>query len=129
MMSAFKWSESATAAAIALANGETQREAADKAGVTERTIRRWLQVAEFSEEVDRLTLMTGIAANAERLRIAKRMVLQIQFWTQKDLLDWLKYAQSETDGIKLDLAQLAAALSDDDASVAGGGPGRPGATE
>ncbi len=31
--------------------------------------------------------------------------------TDKDLLDWLKIAQSETDGIKLDLADLADAQS------------------
>lgn len=123
-MSAFRWSESATAAALSLANGETQKEAADKAEVSERTVRRWLQLPEFAEEVDRLTLMTDIASKAERLRIAKRMVRQIRFWTQKDLLDWLKYAQSETDGIKLDLTQLLSAVTEDDPSVARSGPKR-----
>ena len=27
--------------------------------------------------------------------------------TDKDILDWLKFAQSETDGVKLDLSKLA----------------------
>jgi hypothetical protein len=38
--------------------------------------------------------------------------------TKADLLDWLKFAQSETDGIKLDLARIAAALGADAPSMA-----------
>jgi hypothetical protein len=38
--------------------------------------------------------------------------------TDRDLLDWLKFAQSETDGIKLDLAKLAAAFGADEAPLA-----------
>jgi hypothetical protein len=78
-----------------------------------RTVQRWLEDNDFSAEVDRLTLMTGIAARAERLRIAKRVVAQrIRkedgfVHTKHDLLDWLKFVQGETDGIKLDLAALA----------------------
>lgn len=105
-MSVFKWSENSERAAIALANGETQQSAADRAGVTDRTVRRWLEEPEFSEEVDRLTFLTGVAHKAERLRLAKRVVAQLGIHTEKDLLDWLKYIQGETDGIKLDFAEL-----------------------
>lgn len=120
--SAFEWDEKRSAAALALAEGKTQKEAAKVAEVTDRTIRIWLQHPDFSAEVDRLTLMTGISSRAERLRIAKRVVHQLSsqqlIRTEKDLLDWLKFAQSETDGIKLDLAKLAAALGADETPLA-----------
>lgn len=105
-MSQFRWTKKSERAAIALANGHTQQEAGDIAGVNRRTIQRWLDIPEFAEEVDRLTFLTGIAAKAERVRLAKRVAANLGIHTEKDLLDWLKYIQSETDGIKLDLAEL-----------------------
>jgi hypothetical protein len=63
-------------------------------------------------EVDKLTLLTGIALRAERLRIAARAIRQKapedadRVKTSRDLLDWIKYAQSETDGVKLDIGAL-----------------------
>lgn len=120
-MSSFKWTEKHEIAAIALAGGDTQQEAGDKAGVTERTIQRWLAVAEFSEEVDRLTFLTGIAHKAERLRLAKRVIKKLNEDTERDLLDWLKYAQSETDGVKLDLAELYAAVAANGGAMADSG--------
>jgi hypothetical protein len=50
--------------------------------------------------------MIDISSRAERLRMAMRVVRQRTradgtLETDKDLLDWLKYAQSETTGIKL----------------------------
>jgi hypothetical protein len=109
-----------------LAEGQTQKQVAEAIDRSDRTIRKWLEEPAFSEEVDRLTLMMGVASRAERLRIAKRVVAQRvrdeHVESEKDLLDWLKFAQSETDGIKLDLAQLASFLAAS-ASLAGGGPG------
>lgn len=127
MASGFKWTESRTQAAILLADGRSQVDVASEVGVADRTIRMWLQDAEFAAEVDRLSLMTGISSRAERLRLAKRVVRQRTdettgaLMSEKDLLEWLKFAQSETDGIRLDLANLAAALGADDAPVADGG--------
>ena len=127
LTSAFEWNESRTKAALALAEGKNQKDVAKVAEVTDRTIREWLQHPDFSAEVDRLTLMTGIASRAERLRIAKRVVQQLaredmkRIKTTKDLLDWLKFAQSETDGIKLDMSKLLAALGEDEASLANSG--------
>ncbi len=124
-MSGFEWSDPASAAAIALAEGQTRVEAAKVADVTERTIYRWLQDPDFGAEVDRLTLMVGIASRAERLRIAKRVVaaqlaqLDPLLMSKENLLAWLKFAQSETDGIQLNLT----ALLEDAPSVAGGRPG------
>lgn len=81
------------------------------AGVAERTVYRWQNEPEFTEEVDRLTLMVEIASRAHRLRIANRVIRQFvkegeAIPTNKDLLEWLKYAQGETDGVKLDMAAL-----------------------
>lgn len=50
--------------------------------------------------------MIDVASRAERLRIAMRAVRQRvrddgAIDTDRDVLDWLKYAQSETTGIKL----------------------------
>jgi len=116
--STFKWSKKHELAAIALAEGRTQQEVAEIAEVTDRTIRNWLDEPEFSEEVDRLTFLTGVAHKAERLRLAKRVVRQLGITTEKDLLDWLKYMQGETDGIKLDFTELLAAVAKDGDKVA-----------
>jgi predicted transcriptional regulator len=121
LISVFQWGKKQEVAAIALANGETQQEAAEKAGVTDRTIRNWLAVPEFSEEVDRLTFLTGIAHKAERLRLAKRVIAGLDAKTERDLLDWLKYAQGETDGIKLELTGLLAAITQNGGEMADSG--------
>ena len=124
----FKWTKNKNIAAIYLAGGYTIRETADEAGVKERTIYLWKKIPEFAAEVDCLSLMTDIAGRAERLRIAKKVIRQMidkeskKFKTSKDLLDWLKYAQGETDGIKLDLAALtevAASMADSGSSGTG----------
>jgi hypothetical protein len=121
--SAFRWTDKKSAVALALAEGYTQQQIAETQGVSDRTIRHWLAETEFRTEVDRLTLMIGIASRAERLRIAKRIVRDkmaqdVESRTEKDLLDWLKFAQSETDGIKL---ELATAFAEAATSMAGGG--------
>jgi hypothetical protein len=81
---------------------------------------------DFAMEVDRLTHMVGIATRAERLRIAMQVVKSRtenqQYPVSKaDLLDWLKFVQSETDGVKLDITAVLAAAS----SMAGSGSDRP----
>lgn len=135
-MAAFTWTKKAEDAAIALANGETREQTAVIADIGERTLYRWLLIPEFNEEVDRLTFMTGVAHKAERLRLAKRIVRTLELATQKDLLDWLKYIQGETDGIKLDFTELLNQLtgqstteSTQNQRVAGGGQDRMVGTE
>jgi hypothetical protein len=71
---------------------------------------------EFAIEVDRLTHMMGASSRAGRLRIALRVIKGRTENTQypqsrADLLEWLKFVQSETDGAKLDLAALVAATA------------------
>ena len=120
----FNWTKPRENAALALSEGYSVSEAAQKANVTRQTVHNWLGVPDFAAEVDRLTLMSGISTRAERLRIAMRVARQKvreetgEIVTARDILDWLKFAQSETDGVKLDLAALMEAAQDvgDDAS-------------
>ena len=122
-MAKFKWTKKKSAVAILLADGFTIAETSNKTGVPTRTIDYWKSNIEFQTEVDRLSLMVGMANKGERLRLAKKIIRQFaekQHPTQKDLLEWVKYAQSETDGVKLDLASLLDAAT----SVAGSGPKR-----
>lgn len=127
-MSGYVWNAEKSKAAILLAEGYTIEQVAKEIGKTERTIYRWKDDIEFSAEVDRLSLMVGIASKAERLRLVKRVIRQKSLSdtfliSDKDILDWLKFAQSETDGVKLDIAALFTAVGSDDASVADSGSG------
>ena len=105
-----------------LASGYTWQSTADEVGVDKRSITNWMQNIEFSGEVDRLSLMVDVSSRAERLRIAMRAVRQRVgeegVDTEKDILDWLKFAQSETDGIKLNLTGQLAAVSQTETPVA-----------
>lgn len=105
------WTESRCAAVGALALGYSYDHAAKEAGVCSKTIYNWMRDPEFCAEVDRMTIMIGESSRAERLRQAMRVLRSLQneagvLRTNKDSLDWLKYMQSETDGVKLDLGKL-----------------------
>ena len=106
MSTQFHWSSKRAKAALALAEGQSQQAVAEATGVCRKTICNWLCVAEFVEEVDRLSCMIDISSRAERLRMAMRVVRQKvradgTVETDRDVLDWLKFAQSETTGIRL----------------------------
>lgn len=122
MITQWEWNEKRSAAALMLAEGKTETETAETLELERKTLWNWKQVPDFASEVDRLSLMIGVASRAERLRIAMRVarqkVKEEGVETDKDLLDWLKFAQSETDGVKLDLALLEAAFGDDETPVA-----------
>ncbi len=126
----FQWTKEREDAAILLAQGYLIKEVAATLKISERTITRWKSDVIFSKELDRLSLMLDIAGKAERMRIAIRMVrkaLKKKNPTRKDLLEWLKYAQSESEGTKLNLTGdlagfIAAAIPKDGSPVAGSGP-------
>jgi transposase-like protein len=115
-LSGFKWTKKKQDAALLLAQGYTIEETANQVGITDRTLYRWRNDLEFMAEVDRLTLMVGIASRSERLRIAMQVIRQklakenVDEQTKRDLLDWLKFVQSETDGAKFDLALVFEAM-------------------
>jgi len=128
IVAAFDWTEQRSRAAVALAEGKTQKQVAQEVEAGERTIRDWLANPDFAAEVDRLSLMVGIASRAERLRLAMRVVRERTKGeapeTDRDLLEWLKFAQSETDGIKLSLTAQLAAVSTTETPVADSGSDR-----
>lgn len=126
------WDKTRTEAAKLLAVGHNKQYVADEVGVCRATIYNWLDDPEFACEVDRLSTMMDVASRAERLRGAMRVLRSLTnedgvLRTDKDALDWLKYAQSETDGAKIDLSKLAELLSGEqgaqaqDAVGSGGG--------
>ncbi len=110
----FEWNDTRSRAATGLADGKTQQQVADECAIGRRTLVRWLEHPEFAAEVDKLTLLTGISLRAERMRIVKRVIRQSvkdeKIRTNKDILEWLKHAQSETNGTDL-LEQLVASLT------------------
>lgn len=122
---AFCWNEQRSRAAVLLASGATRDEAAAEIEVNRATIFNWLHHPDFAAEVDRLSLMVGIASRAERLRMAMRVIKSKVKdgipQSDKDLLEWLKFAQSETDGVKLDLGKLAASVASAQTPVADSG--------
>lgn len=120
--SVFRWTPERSQAAVMLAEGYTHKQVGDAVGKTDRAIRLWLSEVEFAAEVDRLSLMVGIASRAERLRLVQRVIRQKvkdgNVETEKDILEWLKFVQGETDGVKLDMAALNAAFTQDAAPLA-----------
>lgn len=125
---AFNWDDRRTRAAVMLASGESKVAVAEACEIDRVTLYHWLEHPDFAAEVDRLSLMVHISSRAERLRIAMRVAKARTQGevpeTDKDLLDWLKFAQSETDGAKIDMSKLAELLSGEQAQdnvVAGGG--------
>jgi DNA-binding CsgD family transcriptional regulator len=93
-------------AALLLAMGQTIDEAAKELGVSEKTIDNWKREVEFKTRLDEVSLTVGVALKAERLRMANRIARKLaskKTPTRKDLLEWLKFAQSETDGNKVNV--------------------------
>ena len=119
-MTTFKWNKKQREAVLSLAEGYSINEVLAKVDISESQLYRWRQNIDFAKELDRLSNMLFTASKAERLRITHRIVrkaMERENPTNKDILEWLKFAQSETDGIKLDLT----ALLDNDPPMAGGG--------
>lgn len=112
-----------------LASGEPKTTVSETVGIDRVTLYHWLAHPDFSAEVDRLSLMVHVSSRAERLRIAMRLVKQRidaegNIHSDKDLLDWLKFAQSETDGARIDLSRLAELLAGESGGQGGLGEQR-----
>lgn len=124
------WDKTRTRAASLLATGHAKSDVAEKVGVARATIYNWLDDPEFASEVDRLSTMMDVAGRAERLRDAMRVLRSLRdedgvLRTEKDALDWLKYAQSETDGAKIDLSKLAELFAGENSQQGDSGPSGP----
>ena len=83
-------------AAYLLSLGITKAEVAKRIDVTETSVYRWLRKPDFSQYVDQLTLVTGLANKAERVR--KLKLRADQLWQieqgkpskKHDFLDYLR---------------------------------------
>lgn len=105
------WNKKTSKAALMIAQGHTIKEVAEALNLSDRTIERFKEIEEFSEEVTRLSYMVGVANRAYRLQLINKVIKQKTsdngtLNTEKDLLEWMKLAQSETDGAKIDLTKL-----------------------
>lgn len=124
------WDDQKSDAAILLAQGYQKKEVAESVGVNLSTIHRWLKNHEFSAEVDRLTLMYGIASKAERMRTIQQAARQFM---KEDgsldvsgftLLDLLKEARIQMEGQRLDILSTITALTAETGLVDTTGSGR-----
>ena len=119
----FKWTEDKAKACVALATGKSNAGAARIVGCHVSTIEAWRSIPEFSAEVDRVTLMTGLALPAHRVRLAKQFIDQQiaedgTIRSKRDILDWLRFIDDTMEGVK---ATLLAALHRDVLDNAGAG--------
>jgi transposase-like protein len=126
------WDEQRSQAAIMLAQGYEKKKICQQIGIDDSTLWRWEKNAEFAEEVDRLTLMYGFASKQERLRIinqAARQFVKDGKWDVSGftLLDLLKEARMQSEGIKLDILSMLTALTGQEQSAALSAP--PGLVE
>jgi hypothetical protein len=128
--SGFEWTDERVVAAKMLATGHTVKETAQEIGVSERTIYNWKATEEFDQEIDRLSVIIGVASKAHRMRILNRMIRS--FIKQngdvelhdESLLDLLKEARMQSEGTRIDITSLYTALSQEARSVARSGPDR-----
>jgi hypothetical protein len=131
MISDFEWTPQRVKAAELLAEGRLIKDVAAECECSDHTIYNWRQETVFSQEVDRLTLTRDVANRAERVRIARRMLLKKaasgaieDLESAKDPIEILRFIQSETNGAVCsipELEQLAAILAGN-SPVTGSGP-------
>ena len=102
------WNEDRAKACCMLAEGKSITLVAKEIGCSADTIDAWRGAPEFAAEVDRLTLMTGIALPAHRMRIIKAAIDQRiaedgTVLSKKDILEWMKLANEEMEGVRTTL--------------------------
>lgn len=102
------WTEERAKACCMLAEGKSIAGVAKEIGCSTDTIDNWRGAPEFASEVDRLTLMTGIALPAHRMRIIKAAIDQRiaedgTVLSKKDILEWMKLANEEMEGVRTTL--------------------------
>lgn len=127
----WRWDEQKSIAARAMGEGYTQKEAAEAAGVHPKTVNNWwLKSPEFAAEVDRCSMMFDVASKAHRNRLLMKAIRQFvredgNLRTGDDtLLDYIKEARLNTDGVKVDILTQLAAIDAETGSVAGSGSTR-----
>lgn len=127
LVTGFEWDSKWNDAVKMLAVGDTVREVAEAVGVTERTIYLWKNKESFAAEVDRLSLIYGLASKAERTRLLMRMAKQkvkadgsLEL-DDTSLMDIIKEMRMQIEGTRIDISTIYTALSDEARSVARAG--------
>lgn len=124
-----KWDERQVAAAIMLAEGHPKVEIYEKLGIERSTLWRWEQNEEFATEVDKLSLMYGLASKAKRMREINRIALMFDRALTHPInegytyLDLLKEARMQSEGVRLDILSTLTAITTETGSVERLGPG------
>ena len=127
----FDWTHQRGRAAVLLAQGYTNAEVArdEDVNVNRSTIGRWRKHEEFEAEVDRLSLMYGLASKPARLRLIQQAARQfideegnidVSGFT---LLDLLKEARMQMEGVQIGILSELAAINETARPVAGSGSG------
>lgn len=129
IVTGFTWSDMKSKVAVELAKGlspaEIIRENEDIT-VSESTIYNWKQIPAFAMEVDKLTFMYGYGSKAERMRLINKAIRQyirddMIDTGRTELIDWMREARMNVDGVRLDIAHMLAAVNDETGLVAGNG--------
>ena len=126
----FNWTDDRTIAAVKTAEGWGKAAIEAEYGISGSTIWHWEQYDEYSKEVDKLSLMYGMASRAYRVRLLNKAIRQkIDESGNIDLdgvsfIDLIKEARMQTEGVRLDiLSQIIAAIPAEAGLVDGPGPG------
>lgn len=126
----FEWDDTRDRAAIMLAEARPKKEIYEELGINRGTLYLWEKNEEFSREVDRLSLMYGVASKAHRQRLINKAIQQYIDENGKiDLtgvtfLDLLKEARMQTEGLRLDIFNQIAAINEETGSVVDSRSGR-----
>ena len=116
----FIWNDMRGEAAALLAQGYQKSYIATEVGVSKKTIYTWLKEPEFEEEVDRLSLMLGVASKAFRLRLINQAIRKFKGENGEldvgddSLLAYLKEARMQSEGVKLGIVTELATLIEED---------------
>ena len=108
-MTEFEWTQKRSDAAIMLATGKKKTEIIEELGIGRTTLFRWTNNPEFSLEVDKLTLMHGLASKAYRMRMIQEAADDFKktdgSWdvTGFSLLDLIKEARMQMEGVNLNI--------------------------
>jgi hypothetical protein len=119
----FIWTEQRDRAAILLALGHNKAYVAKQVGISDRTVFNWLKEPQFEKEVDDLSLIMGSASKAYRARFINQAILQFKDKEGKldlegtTLLDWLKEARMNAEGVKLGIVSELASIVEEKPSM------------
>jgi len=124
----FQWTQAQSDAAVMLATGTPKKHIIEQLGIARTTLWNWEQNPVFSIEVDKLSLMHGLASKAYRMRMIQEAVKSFKnkddSWntTGTTLLEWIKEARMQMEGVSLNIVSQLATFIEQTGLVDGAGP-------